>query len=116
MDLGLTPKGGGVFFLTKLLGKPQAIDLLLNVREFTASEAKSLGIVDEVVGSEEIEQAAVQAVKRFEIIPGRTLAGIKRLMSFDSDELARFLELENRELMKIIDSPGFRKDLGQCQE
>ncbi len=116
IDLGLAPKGGGVFFLSRILGKAKAFDLLLSDRDFTAREAKSLGIVDEVVDTANLERAAVEAVRKFERIPARTLAGIKSLMAFDSDELARYLEAENRELMKIIDSPDFRRDLGQCPE
>ena len=116
IDLGLAPKGGGAFFLTKLLGKSKAFQFLLSDRRVTASEALALGLVDEIVASDQLEKAALDAAARFEKIPERTLAAIKSLMAFDNEELARYLESENRELMKIIDSPAFRKDLGHCPE
>lgn len=116
LDLGLLPKGGGVFFLTKMLGKSKAFDLLLREDDITANQALDLGIVDQVVFPEKLDDAAFNAAKRFENIPDRTLFGLRRLMGFSQKELAGFLERENLELMRIIDSQEFRKELGQCPE
>ncbi len=116
IDLGLLPKGGGVFFLSKILGKSKALELLINEDEITAKQALALGIADRIVSPEHLEAKALSVSKRFAKIPGRTFSGIKRLLSFSEKELAEFFEKENAELMRIIDSPEFRRDLGQCPD
>jgi 2-(1,2-epoxy-1,2-dihydrophenyl)acetyl-CoA isomerase len=116
IDLGLLPKGGGVFFLSKILGKSKALELLLSEDEIPAKKALSLGIVDQVVLPGQLEDAALSAALSFNKIPGRTFSGIKRLLSFSQKELAEYLERENTELMRIIDSPEFRQDLGKCPD
>lgn len=55
-------------------------------------------------------------LKKFEKIPGTTFSGLKRLLSFSEKELAEYLEQENNELMRIIDSPEFRQELGTCPD
>ena len=116
IDLGLLPKGGGVFFLSKILGKSKALQLLLSEDEIPAKTALSMGIVDQVVLPEQLESAALSVALRFERIPDRTFSGLKRLLSFSERELAEYLERENTELMRIIDSPEFRQDLGKCPD
>jgi 2-(1,2-epoxy-1,2-dihydrophenyl)acetyl-CoA isomerase len=116
IDLGLLPKGGGVFFLSKILGKSRALELLMSEDEIPAKQALSLGIVDQVVLPGQLEDAALSAALRFDKIPGRTFSGIKRLLSFSQKELADYLDRENTELMRIIDSTEFRQDLGKCPD
>lgn len=116
IDLGLLPKGGGVFFLSQMLGKSRALELLMNEDEIPAAQALSLGIVDQVVSPDLLEDAALNAALRFEKIPGRTFSGLKRLLSFSERKLAEYLERENMELLRIIDSREFRRDLGKCPE
>ena len=116
IDLGLLPKGGGAFFLSKILGKSTALELLLNQDEIPAKQALALGIVDKIVLPERLEDAAIDAAKKFEKIPGTTFSGLKRLLSFSEKELAEYLEQENNELMRIIDSPEFRQELGTCPD
>lgn len=116
IDLGLLPKGGGAFFLSRILGKSKAFDLLLSENEIPAKQALSLGIVDEIVLPDQLENAAIKAADRLSKIPGRTFSGLKRLLSFSEKELAEYLERENTELMRIIDSPDFQRDLGECPD
>jgi len=48
VNLGLLPGGGGTQRLPRLIGPEAALDLILNARQVTATEALELGIVDEV--------------------------------------------------------------------
>jgi enoyl-CoA hydratase/carnithine racemase len=98
------------------LGKSRALELLLSEGEIPAKKALSLGIVDQVVLPGQLEDAALNTALRFDKIPGRTFSGIKRLLNFSQKELAEHLERENTELMRIIDSPEFRRDLGKCPD
>ncbi|MFC1531796.1 enoyl-CoA hydratase/isomerase family protein [Thermodesulfobacteriota bacterium] len=108
LDLGLLPKGGGPFFLSKRLGISKAYEILLFRREITAHEALKLGIIDEVVPIDDLEEAAFEAAQRFIAIPFSTLSGIKKLINYSIHDLKSYLELENGELLKIVE-PSFWK-------
>lgn len=108
--LGLIPKGGGAFFLPQLLGRKKALELLLSGKDIAAPEALSLGLVDEIVSPEKIEEAAMAAALRFARIPAQSLFGIKRLLKFSLTELREYLEMENRILLKIVQTPDVKSE------
>jgi 3-hydroxyacyl-CoA dehydrogenase len=57
VKLGLVPGAGGTQRLPRLTGVPAAIDLIGSGRSVKAGEAKSLGILDTVVGNDLIDTA-----------------------------------------------------------
>lgn len=59
LDLGLVPKGGGAFFLSRILGSSKASKILLSDKDISADEALRLGIVEQVVPSDELNEAAL---------------------------------------------------------
>ena len=98
--LGLVPIGGGAFFLSKRLGRSKALEILLSDRDITADEAMKLGIVDKVVSQEELEKAALDTARRFAQKPGRSLAGLKKLINYSIIDLKDYMALEYKELIK----------------
>jgi enoyl-CoA hydratase/carnithine racemase len=102
MDIGLAPKGGGVFFLSRLLGTRETSKLLLAGGDISAAKALQLGIVDEVVPLEELPKAAMAAAKNLAGKPSSYAVGIKKLLNYDMDDLQRYLEYEKEELRKAI--------------
>jgi enoyl-CoA hydratase/carnithine racemase len=106
IDLGLLPKGGGPFFLSKILDSKKAYEVLLLKKEITAHEALKLGLVDKVVSAGELEEKAIEVAQDLSGIPLRTLSGIKRLTNYSIHDLKDYLELENEELRKIVE-PAF---------
>ena len=105
---GLIPKGGGAYFLPKLLGRKKAFELLLSGKDITAPEALSLGLVDEIVPPEKIEEATVSTALRFAKKPAGSLFGIKQLLKYSLKDLREYLELENQVLLRVVQSPGFK--------
>ncbi len=101
LQLGLVPKGGGAFFLSKMLGLSKASELMLSEREVTAEEALRLGLVNEVVPFEKLEEATLKIAREFARKPSSTLLGVKRLLNYSIKDLADYLELENRVLLRI---------------
>jgi len=99
---GLVPKGGGTRFLAQLLGRHRALALLLDDEPITASQSLALGLVDEVVPAAGLEQAALAAARRFAAMPATTVAGLKRLLSNDLADLADYLDLENRVILRAL--------------
>ena len=76
LDLELVPKGGGAFFLSRLLGFSKASELLLSDKDITAEEALRLGIVDKVGPFVEVDEAALKIAKVFARKPVGSVAGI----------------------------------------
>jgi 2-(1,2-epoxy-1,2-dihydrophenyl)acetyl-CoA isomerase len=101
-ELGLLPKGGGAFFLCKMLGNSKARQLLESEEDINAVEALELGIVDQVVPNKELEKTAIQLARRLANRPTRSLAGIKRLINYSMRDLEDYLSFENQEIIKMI--------------
>jgi enoyl-CoA hydratase/carnithine racemase len=116
LDLGLAPKGGSAFFLTKMIGLGRAYKTLLSEEEITAQEALRLGIVDKVVASSNLEEAALKTAQNFAQKPAGSLSGVKRLLNYSMRDLKDYLEFENEELFRIIMSSEFQKRLEEYTE
>lgn len=104
LELGLLPKGGGAFFLPKIIGMTKAYEMLLSETAISADEALALGIVNQVVPTSELEASALEKARYFSRLPETSLAGIKHLLNYSLKELEDYLEFENRVLIKIINS------------
>ncbi|MCD4717746.1 MAG: enoyl-CoA hydratase/isomerase family protein [Desulfobacterales bacterium] len=109
IELGLVPKGGGAFFLSRILGMRKASELLLSGEDITAQEAMRLGIVDKVVSLDALEEAALKIAQGYAQRRPRTLSGLKKLLNYSMKDLKDYLELENEVLIRIIESPDFRQ-------
>ncbi len=63
VQLGVIPGAGGIQRLPRLIGLPRALEMITFGQPVKAAEALSLGLVDEVVGSDELLAAALQAAQ-----------------------------------------------------
>ena len=107
LRLGLTPIGGGAFFLSKMIGPSKAYKILLSGNDVTADEALQLGIVDEVVPTGNLEPAALDAARRFAEKPARSLAAVKKLINFSMRDLREYMDIEHKELIRIVESHDY---------
>ena len=102
IDLNVVPKGGSVFYLSKMLGTLTASKLLLSREDITALQAQQLGIVDKVVLLEDLDRVALETARSYARLPSSYAVGIKKLLNFDLKELNRYLEFENKLLRRQI--------------
>jgi len=100
--LGLVPIGGGAFFLSRRLGRSKALEILLSDRDITADEAMKIGIADKVVAQDKLEKAALDTARRFAQKPGRSLAGLKKLINYSMIDLKDYMAVEYKELIKVL--------------
>ena len=63
--LGVIPGAGGTQRLTRLVGTQKAKELVYGGAHVRADEALSIGLVDKVVGAEEVYDTAVEAARRY---------------------------------------------------
>ena len=113
IELGLVPKGGGAFFISKMLGIRKASEILLSGEDITAQEAMKLGIVDKVVPLDELRETAIKIAQDFAQTPSLTLSGLKKLLNYSRKDLKDYLDLENEVLIRIVESSDFRQKLGE---
>jgi 2-(1,2-epoxy-1,2-dihydrophenyl)acetyl-CoA isomerase len=111
LDLGLIPKGGGAFFLSRLLGFGKALEILLSHKDITATEAFKLGIVDKVVPVGQLKEEARKIAQDFAGKPIHSLAGIKRLLRCCMKDLEDCLVCENELLLQMVSRSDFLEKL-----
>jgi len=99
LELGLIPKGGSAWFLSRMLGRPKALELILAKESIGVNEAKALGLVNRCIPVEGFENEALSIAKQFEAFPETSLRMAKRLVNNCWKDLSDFLEFENQELI-----------------
>ncbi len=102
LELGMIQKGGGAYFLSRILGIPKAYKLLLSSMNLKAVEAQKIGIIDEIAQINQLEETVCKAAQRFMEIRPTALAGIKRMVNYQYRDLNDYMEYENDEFLKII--------------
>ncbi len=82
--LGIHPGWGGTVRLTRLIGAPAAMDLMLSGRTVNARAAKKMGIVDKITAQRHLKRAAKMLILRR---PEKSKPG--KLTSLASSDVAR---------------------------
>jgi enoyl-CoA hydratase/carnithine racemase len=65
VSLGVLPGTGGTQRLVRLVGKPKAIELMTTGRTFSFDEARDLGIVNQILDSDNFEQQVLDYARQF---------------------------------------------------
>lgn len=78
-SLGLLTGWGGTQRLPRLIGKAQALQMLLTGDRVPATQALTLGLVDELVASQDLVEAAVRRAELAATLPHRASPGSKSI-------------------------------------
>jgi enoyl-CoA hydratase len=101
--LGIIPGGGGTQRLARLVGPSRAKDLILSGRQVRADEALRIGLADEVVEPEELENRALELAGAFAAGPVQAHAIAKRVIDAGLDgPLEIGLELEQDGFVEVF--------------
>ena len=100
VDVGLIAKGGGAYFIPKLIGRAKTYEIMLSKKDVSAHEARELGLVNEVVPFANLESAAFERAEEFSQKPLSSVAALKALLNFSYQDLQRYLEHENEVLLR----------------
>lgn len=92
--IGLHPDWGGTYFLPRLVTPNKACELFFLGETIDAAEAARLGIVNQVVASEDLEAATQQLAERLRAAPPIALAAAKHAVymsqAAELDEMLRY--------------------------
>jgi 2-(1,2-epoxy-1,2-dihydrophenyl)acetyl-CoA isomerase len=113
--LGLVPKGGGIYFLSRSIGAGKTLEIMLSGREISADEALELGLVERVVPQEHIEDEALETARMFAQKPASLISGVKKLLVAAGTPLPDFLEMENGLLLDRLREEDFQQQLSACR-
>ena len=95
VNVGLIPDSGSTFMLPRLVGLGRAMELCCTGRKVDAPEALQIGLVNQVVPSDQLAEAAKKLAGRLASLPGSAIALTKRLLNQSLEcDLNRQLELE----------------------
>ena len=103
LEFGLIPKGGIIALLVERLGSRKALQFLLSDEALTAKQAQELGMIDEYVPKENLEESYQRISDKYSGIDDLMRIGLKRLTNYNSVMNQEVLEYENDILKKLID-------------
>jgi 2-(1,2-epoxy-1,2-dihydrophenyl)acetyl-CoA isomerase len=117
ISIGLVPDSGGTWLARRLLGTARAFEWLSTGRRLGAEEARSWGLVSEVVPAAELAERAQEVAQLFAAMPTRAVWETKRLL--DAAETTTFdeqLELEARAQAELTQTRDFREGVAAFLE
>lgn len=80
LALGVTPDGGGTYWLPRVVGSRRAAEIMLLGERLFAPQALELGLVNRVLPATELDAAVDAAARRLAMGPQRAVRGVKRLL------------------------------------
>ena len=102
---GLVPGWGGSQRLPRLIGPRRAMDIMFSARWLEASEARDIGLVNTIVGDDNLHAEALAYAARLTDLSRRGLAEMKRLVR-------RGLDLPLNEALRLEQDTATRHLLG----
>lgn len=80
LTLGVTPDGGGTWWLPRIVGSRKAAEIMLLGERITAQQALELGLVNRVLPGAELDASVVAAARRLARGPQQAVRGVRRLL------------------------------------
>jgi enoyl-CoA hydratase len=103
--LGIIPGGGGTQRLTRLVGPARAKDMILTGRQVGAAEALTIGLVDEVVAPDALDDRVMERARELARGPLAAQALAKRAINEGLDlTLSEGIELEHELFVEVFDT------------
>ena len=104
-NLGLFPDFGGTYYVPRLVGPARAVEMFYTGEMISASEAGRLGIVNQIVPHEKLEEATRQLAAKLAAAPPLAARAVKRtLATAGRAALERALDEENRQQVECFRS------------
>ncbi|HDZ23662.1 MAG TPA: enoyl-CoA hydratase [Desulfobacteraceae bacterium] len=110
VKIGLAPGNGSAYFLTRCIGVPLALDILLTGRVLNMKEALDLGLVQAVVPPERLLENAVTYANTMARWPLESLRAVKRAVYHGlHSDLRGHLDYMSSQLALLTQTPEHRE-------
>ena len=117
INIGLVPDSGGTWLVRRVLGTARAFEWLTTGRKLSAEEARTMGLVSEVVPAAEFEERTHEVGRYFAGMPTQAVAETKRLLDAAEDStFADQLEREAVTQAEMTLSADFREGVAAFLE
>jgi 2-(1,2-epoxy-1,2-dihydrophenyl)acetyl-CoA isomerase len=117
ISIGLVPDSGGTWLARRLLGAAPAFEWFTTGRRLGADEARSWGLVSEVVRADELPERAREVAALFAAMPTRAVWETKRLLdAAETTTFAEQLELEAQTQAELTSTSDFREGVAAFLE
>ena len=103
VPIGAMPEAGSTYFLPRLIGMSNALDLALTGRTFKAKEAKELGLISQVVPGAMLRDTVFKLAKQIAAAPPQAVKATKQAFyqGLESN-IAAAIENEKNTLMWLL--------------
>lgn len=110
--IGLSPDGGGSFFLSRLVGAKKFNELYLLSRNIEMQEARELGLVNFVFSDQELDTKLAELVRDLKALPAESISRFKELVNLSLfSGLSSHLDKERRFVTELGTLPEFKARL-----
>jgi 2-(1,2-epoxy-1,2-dihydrophenyl)acetyl-CoA isomerase len=109
--VGFSPDGGWTALLPDLIGRKRTGEVLLRNQSITADQAAAWGIAAEVTDQGSTMASAEACARDIAGMAGGAVAGAKRLLWRDHEQIAVALERERTAFVRQILTPEARKGM-----
>jgi len=108
--IGITPDGGSTWTLPRMVGLKRAMAMVLLADRFGPDEALQMGLVNQVVAKEKLQEATAELAARLAAGPSRAYAGAKALLNESlHSTLEEQLRAEEREFIEGVKHADFEE-------
>jgi len=109
--VGVLPELASTRILVEIVGLTQALELMLSGRIIDAAEAGRIGLVNRVVPTEQLLDAAVETAAEIAFNPADSLAAIKRTVwaNFGEPSMDEIMKREVVEFNEAMQRPYFKE-------
>ncbi len=93
---GIHPSGALAFFLPRYLGQGRAMEILLKRDKITANEAMELGLINDIVHQEDLEERCLAEAEKLSGLDPKLIEATKRLAYSFNDEISCYFDTETK--------------------
>ena len=102
LKLGILPGLASTYFLPSLVGISKAKEIILTNANLSAQEAKEIGLINEVVNKDNLDNAITEIALSFDEIDLNTLISAKKAFNSNLEEKVQDAINNERNLLKIF--------------
>ncbi|MDN6276128.1 enoyl-CoA hydratase/isomerase family protein [Psychrobacter sp.] len=108
VHIGLVPDAGGIYLLNQLVGPAKTTELVMLGDKINAQDMADLNLVNQVVSSENLDEAVAKLAARLSALPGKALSSMKHMINNNAYKgLNKALDMEVQQQTALAKTDDF---------